>query len=186
MNEKTLHRGSGEEDKLINQYRNNPNQEILGQIFQPYIQKVYGLCLKYFKNTHDAEDATMDIYLSLGKKLQRHEVNNFKSWLYVVARNHCLDVLRSRGRKFSKENEAELMYSEEIFHPDNEENEEEVKKLENCVQQLPEEQKKCIDLFYFQKISYKEITALTSYTWSQVRSYIQNGRRNLKNCIERS
>ena len=174
-----------EEAELIRLYKESGDQKYIAELYEPYIQLIYGLCLKYFKNPHDAEDATMDIYIGILKKLMRHDVNNFKSWIYVVSKNHCLDKLRSRGSKISKEKEAHVMYSEEVFHPDNDDNDSRVAKLEACVENLPPEQKTCIEMFYFRKISYQEITELTQFTWGQVRSYIQNGRRNLKNCMEK-
>ena len=170
---------------LIEQYKETGNQKFLAQLYEPYLSLVYGLCLKYFKNSQDSEDASMDVYLSISEKLLRHDVKNFKSWLYVVAKNHCLDKLRSKGSKFPKEKEAQLMYSEGVFHPDNDDDDSRMKKLENCMASLSEDQRKCVDLFYFQKRSYQEITELTKFTWGQVRSFIQNGRRNLKNCMER-
>jgi RNA polymerase sigma-70 factor (ECF subfamily) len=174
------------EQRLINKFKETGRQQYLAELYQPFISLVYGLCLKYFRNTHDAEDAAMDIYISIADKLKRHEVANFRSWLYVVSKNHCLDKLRSKGSKTPKEKEAQLMYSEEVFHPDNDENDSELKKLAACMEKLPEEQRKCVDMFYFKKISYQEITDTTQFTWGQVRSYIQNGRRNLKNCMEKS
>ena len=174
------------ESQLVNKYKETGDQSVLAELYQPYLQLVFGLCLKYFKNAHDAEDAAMDIYLSISEKLMRHNVNNFKSWLYVVSKNHCLDKLRSRGTKIGKEKEAQLVYSEEVFHPDNNEDDSELRRLEKCMDKLAREQKQCVDMFYFQKKSYQEITDLTHFTWGQVRSYIQNGRRNLKNCMEKS
>jgi RNA polymerase sigma factor (sigma-70 family) len=174
------------EVQLITQYKKTGDQKFLAQLYNNYISLVYGLCLKYFKNTHDAEDAAMDIYISISEKLMRHEVKNFKSWLYVVAKNHCLDKLRSRGTKTPKEKEAQLMYSEEVFHPDSNDDDSEMKKLKRCMESLSDDQRNCVDMFYFQKRSYQEITDATRYTWGQVRSFIQNGRRNLKNCMEKS
>jgi len=170
--------------ELIAKYKSTEDQNYVAELYRPYLPLVYGLCLKYLKNKTEAEDASMDIYLNLLKKLKTHKIENFKSWLYVVTKNHCLDKLRSRTEKYSKENEAKVVYSEQVYHPDTEGNEEEVKKLQDCLEKLPENQKKSIDMFYYQKISYKEIATITGWTWSNIRSYIQNGRRNLKICME--
>ncbi len=174
------------EVQLINKYKETGDQQFLAQLYEPYLSLVYGLCLKYFKNSHDAEDASMDVYLGIAEKLKRHNVKNFKSWLYVVTKNHCLDKLRSRGSKFPKEKEAQLMYSGEVFHPDNDEDNSRIKELERCMETLSDDQRNCVNMFYFQKKSYLEITESTQYTWGQVRSFIQNGRRNLKNCMQNS
>lgn len=178
--------GSDKEQELLLRYKNTHKQDILGELYNPYIPMVYGLCMKYFKQPADAEDAVMDIYIGVMEKLKRHDVKNLKSWLYVVSKNHCLDKLRARSSKMLKESTARLMYSEQIYHPDNEEDEDELRKLSRCLEKLPEDQKKCVDMFYFKKVSYQEITATTQFSWGQVRSFIQNGRRNLKNCMEKS
>jgi RNA polymerase sigma-70 factor (ECF subfamily) len=172
------------EEELIKKYKETGEQKFVADLYQPYMPLVYGLCLKYLKNTAESEDAAMDVYINLLKKLKIHEVNNFKSWLYVVAKNHCLDRLRSKASKYSKENEANLMYSEQIYHPEYEEDEEELKRLQDCLRNLPDNQKRSIDMFYYKKNSYKEIAEITGWTWSNIRSYIQNGRRNLKLCME--
>ncbi|NNF35805.1 MAG: sigma-70 family RNA polymerase sigma factor [Saprospiraceae bacterium] len=174
------------ESQLITKFKETGDQKFLAELYKPYMSLVYGLCLKYFRNTHDAEDAAMDVYISIGNKLMRHDVNNFKSWLYVVTKNHCLDKLRSRGTKTPKEKEAQLMYSEEVFHPDSNDDDSEVKQLKKCMETLSDDQRNCVNMFYFQKRSYEEITKATKYSWGQVRSYIQNGRRNLKNCMEKA
>lgn len=172
------------EEELIEKFKETGDQKFVADLYQPYMPLVYGLCLKYLKNSSEAEDAAMDIYLNLLKKLKTHKVLNFKSWLYVVAKNHCLDKLRSKTAKFSKESEAKLMYYEQVYHPDNEEDENELKKLQECLETLPENQKKSIDMFYYSKNSYKEIASTTGWSWSNIRSFIQNGRRNLKICME--
>jgi RNA polymerase sigma-70 factor (ECF subfamily) len=172
--------------ELIEKYKATEDQNYVAELYRPYLPLVYGLCLKYLRNKTEAEDASMDIYINLLKKLKSHKIENFKSWLYVVTKNHCLDKLRSRTAKFSKESEAKVVYSERVYHPDNEENEEEVKKLQDCLENLPANQKKSIDMFYYQKRSYKEIASITGWTWSNIRSFIQNGRRNLKICMEQN
>lgn len=146
---------------------------------------VYGTCLKYLKNTSDAEDAVMDIYEKLRQKLLSADIKHFKSWLYVVTKNHCFETLRSRKSRETKEKEVENMYSTQVFHPDDVENKEQIKLLHECLQKLSKFQKDCVDLFYFEKLTYMEIAQKLSIGYSQVRSNIQNGRRNLKLCLEK-
>ncbi|MDF1696805.1 MAG: sigma-70 family RNA polymerase sigma factor [Saprospiraceae bacterium] len=159
-------------------------QSGLSELYARYKHLVYGSCLKYFKNKTDADDAVSEIFVLLDKKLKIHEVESFKSWLYTVTRNYCIEVLRKKSRKRDKINNAELMYSESIFHPDEVEDEQMVKKLKLCIASLTEKQKMTIDLFYFKKESYKDIALQMNLSWNMVRSLMQNGRRNLKNCLE--
>ncbi len=147
---------------------------------------VFGVCLKYFKDKETSKDAVMDIYEELCKKLKQHEVENFKGWLHVLARNYCLMQLRSPKNMKVTEFNADFMQSIQTTHLENEvlEKEENFKKLEECIGQLPRDQKQSIELFFLEKKCYNEIAGITGQEWSKVRSYIQNGKRNLKICME--
>jgi len=150
------------------------------------MELVFGVCLKYFKDAEKAKDGVMDIYESLSVKLKQHEVDNFKAWLSVVARNHCLMQLRSPRNLKTTELNTDFMQSVQQSHLKNEvlEKEESFKMLENCMDTLPKDQQQSIQLFYLEKKCYNEISEITGFEWSKVRSYIQNGKRNLKLCLE--
>jgi len=147
---------------------------------------VYGVCLKYLKEPGDAKDAVLNIFEELIGKLQKHEVNYFKSWLYQLSKNHCLMKLRS-DQKFKKvQIDVSLMQYEETVHLNGElEKEENFRQLQYCLGQLVSEQKKVLQLFYLDGKSYNEIVNLTGIEWNTVRSFIQNGRRNLKICMDK-
>lgn len=150
------------------------------------MELVFGVCLKYLKDTEKSKDAVMDIYEELNRKLKLHEVENFKGWLHVLARNHCLMQLRSPRNLKTTEFNTEIMQSDQITHLENEalEKEENFRKLEDCMEQLTSEQQQSIKLFFIEKKCYNEIAEITGYEWNKVRSYIQNGKRNLKICME--
>lgn len=157
--------------------------ESLGLLYQRYLELVYGVCLKYLQDTAAAEDATMDIFTELVRKLPNQQIRSWRPWLYVFTKNHCLMALRkqkSAGR--FKADPEEIMQSEPILHPFTEENDQKEKtfrNLEICLETLVAEQKRCIRLFYLEEKSYKEIARQTDWPLGSVRSYIQNGRRNL-------
>jgi len=172
------------EKKLISSYKDNSDQELLAELYLPYQNLVLGTCLKYLKNKADAEDAVSGIYELISKKLKTHKVENFKSWLYVVTKNYCFEQLRKKSRQIVKEKEAADVYSQEVFHPDKVDKEALFTKLEACINKLNDQQKSCIRKFYFEKKSYQEIAESSGISWAKVRSYIQNGRRMIKKCIE--
>jgi RNA polymerase sigma factor (sigma-70 family) len=175
------------DEELLDVFKKNADQEILAQLYLRYTDLVYGVCVKYLKDAESAKDAVMNIYQKLLTKLQTHEVENFKSWLYVVTRNHCLMQLRKEKKMVTVEFTPAVMQSEDFTHLDNVlEKENELKKLEFCIENLPEEQKQSIRLFYQENKCYNEIVAQTGYEWNKVRSLIQNGRRNLKICMEKN
>lgn len=158
----------------------------MSTLYQRYMELVFGVCLKYFKDGERSKDAVMDIYEELCKKLKLHEVDHFKGWLQVLARNYCLMQLRSPRNLKTTEFNADFMQSNQTTHLENGllEKEENYKKLEECMEQLTLEQKQSIALFFIEKKCYNEIADITGFDWSKVRSYIQNGKRNLKICME--
>ena len=171
--------------ELVSLYKKTNDLSVLGQLYQRYMDLVYGVCLKYFKESEKAKDAVMNIFEELIIKLKKHEVENFKSWLYQVAKNHCLMQLRTPRNLKTTELPESFMQSEENVHLDGVlEKEENLQRLEFCLAALPEEQRKAVQLFYIEGKCYNEIVELMGQEWGQVRSYIQNGRRNLKICME--
>jgi len=151
------------------------------------MELLYGVCFKYLKDSETARDAVMQLFEELVQKLNKHEVDNFKSWLYTLAKNYCLMQLRTPKNLKTVEFKGDFMQSEEDVHLNGiMQKEENFQKLERCMQSLSGEQKMTVELFYIQNKCYKEIEDETGIEWNKVRSYIQNGRRNLKICMERS
>lgn len=171
---------------MVLDYQQTGDAEVLAQLYQRYMELVYGVCLKYLQVPEDAQDSTLMIYTELLEKLLRHEVQNFKSWLYTLAKNHCLMRLRSQKGKKMVMIDPALMQSDETVHLNGVlEKEEQLKQMEYCLGQLSPQQKTVIELFYLQGKCYNEIAEQTRLEWKEVRSFIQNGRRNLKICMDK-
>jgi len=171
--------------ELVEQYKASGDLKVLGDLYQRYMELVYGVCMKYLQDSEKAKDSVMQIFEELVLKLKKHEVENFKSWLYQLAKNYCLMQLRTPRNLKTVEIPESLMQSEENVHLNGVfEKEENLKKLEYCLGTLTEEQRNVVKLFYLEGKCYNEIVELTGMEWNQVRSFIQNGRRNLKNCME--
>lgn len=170
----------------MDQYRRTKDQKYIAELYTRYMKLVFGSCLKYYKNESDAEDAVMDIYEKITKKTLTSEVTYFKSWLYTVTRNHCLEQLRKKSTRSDKQNTADLMHYDDVFHPDTVEQDKEVDMLHECIASLDEVQRTCVELFYFKKMPYVAIAEELNLNIGQVRSRIQNGRRNLKICMEKN
>ena len=183
---KTISTNQDTDQELLEAFKKTGQLIHLSVLYQRYMDLVFGVCLKYFKDADRSKDAVMDIFEELNTKLRQHEVENFKGWLHVVARNYCLMQLRSPRNLKTTEFNADFMQSSQENHLANDalEKEETFQKLEGCIEKLPQDQKQSIRLFFGEKKCYNEISGITGYEWKKVRSYIQNGRRNLKICLE--
>jgi RNA polymerase sigma factor (sigma-70 family) len=171
---------------LVAAYRRSKDLKVLAQLYQRYLDLLYGVCLKYLEDKELAKDATMEIFEELASKLLRHEVQNFKGWLYTLARNHCLMQLRAAGHHKIANFDPELMQTGEEMHlSDIMEKEARLDQLSDCIRTLSADQRTVVSLFYLENKCYKEIETITGFDWNKVRSLIQNGRRNLRLCMQR-
>lgn len=175
------------DEDLLARYQAGGELAVLGQLFERYAELVYGVCLKYCRDEQEAEDAAMAVFEQLVAKAREHEVHNFKSWLHVLTKNHCLMQLRKASRAREQSFEPQLMQSVDNRHHTIEIHEDngQLKGLNDCMEQLPEEQRQCVQAFYLEGHSYKEIAGFRKEELGRVRSYIQNGRRNLRICLEK-
>lgn len=173
--------------ELLAEYKKTKEQFYLGELYTRYTHMVYGVCMKYLEDNELAKDAVMNIYTELIDKLLKHEVDNFTGWLYMVSKNHCLMQLRKQKQAIKVELNSSLMQNAEFEHLDAVlEKEKDFKLLEKCIEQLNSEQQKAITMFYLQQKCYNDIADATGIEWNKVRSLIQNGRRNLKNCMQQN
>ena len=176
------------DEELLEKFRLSGNLDLLGELFSRYMHLVYGVSLKYFKDRDEAQDAVMNIFEKLVADLPKHEVQNFKSWLYVLTKNHCLMEIRSKKssdrRLEGLKIEQEFMESEYNMHPIDREEEFLSDALKDCIEKLKSEQKQCIELFYYKKLCYQEVAEKLNMDEKKVKSYLQNGKRNLKICLE--
>ena len=170
-----------QETELLKKYKETGELDLLGQLYAPYMHLVLGICMKYFKDKGRSEDAVMQIFEKLIKDLCKHEVSNFKSWLHVTVRNFCLMEIRK-----TKNQENISVESMEFALPAHHEEEDTLDEanLEACIETLKADQKKCIELFYLKEKCYQDIAELIVLDLKKVKSHIQNGKRNLKICIE--
>ncbi len=180
------------DEELVSDYRRSMDMDVLGELYARYMSLTYGVCLRYLGERESAQDAVIQIFEKLTTEVSRHEISNFKSWLYVLAKNHCLMELRrqkphARVGLNDEKDAALLMENELTLHPiDEEEHQRNEEALNACIEKLKSEQQSCIRLFYFEDKSYREISLALAMDEKKVKSYIQNGKRNLKICLERN
>lgn len=174
------------DQELLEKFYTNHNNEWLGILLQRYTLLLLGVSMKYLKNEEEAKDSVQQIFLKVIQELQKYKVVYFKSWLYMVAKNHCLMKLRERNGKITAEINDKLTAKpeEETDRQKIIQNDRTLDLMETALKELNPEQQQCVTLFYLQKKSYQEISESTGYNMLQVKSYIQNGKRNLKLLIE--
>jgi len=174
------------DEEMLQDFQEKLNQHALANLYLRYTDLVYGVCMKYFKNADDSKDAVMEIYQEIRVKLTTHQVDHFRGWLYVVAKNHCLMKLRKNKKNVIVDFDSSgFVQSEDFSHLDAVlEKEKDLQLLEHCIEQLNKEQNTVVQKFYLQQKCYNEIVDETGMEWNKVRSLVQNGRRNLKICME--
>jgi len=176
-----------DDGELISRYQQTGDLELLGVLYNRYMHLVFGVCLNYFKDEEQSKDAVMQIFEELVVKVKLHQIQNFKSWLHVLTRNHCLMALRKASKNNVISLEEGLVENSDFVHLDMDQAKEtQLSTMEKCMESLPEEQRISVDLFYLQEKNYKEVAAITGYDLLKVKSYIQNGKRNIKICIEKN
>jgi len=176
------------DEELLALYKKKKDSQYFGYLYNRYIPLVYGLCLKYLQDATKAEDATMQLFEDLSSKISNYEVKIFRTWLYSVAKNHCFQILRKKDREVIVDSSDILFVEsgtfEHLFNEDD--GNEKYNALQRCLKNLPEPQRISITKFYMDELSYADIVDKTGYNLKSVKSYIQNGKRNLKICIEKN
>ncbi len=177
------------DEELLKHYKQSGNKDLFADLFKKHVSVVYGTCLFYLQDKDEAQDATMQLFEKLMLDINNREIDNFKGWLSFVVRNHCISIIR-KNKSQSKNIKS---YYEFEYEDANYETEEKINAvsddvmLENIKQGLPklkENQRLCVELFYLNNKSYQDIANQTGFTLNEIKSYIQNGKRNLKLLLE--
>lgn len=174
-----------DDEAQLDSYRKSGDVAVLGELFGRYVPLIYGVCLKYLKDEEASKDAVMGIFEELIVKVKQHDVKQFRSWVYVLSRNYCLMQLRG-DKKTEIVSLDDVMEFAPFLHHEENNREDAMKALERCMEKLNAVQKQSIDLFYLKEKSYREVADLTGFSLNDVKSYIQNGKRNLKICLEKN
>ncbi len=183
---------SRSDEDLVAEYQKDGSLEVLGVLYERYMPLVYGVCLKYLKNRANSQDAVTQIFELLIEQVSKHEIKTFKSWLYGVSRNYCLMQLRSQQTQKSKMivlSDTSFMENNMEAHHTNEESlvlDQKTKALNACLATLKDLQRKCVEAFFFEEKCYQEIADEVQIDEKQVKSSLQNGKRNLKICLQKT
>ena len=177
------------DEELLKNYKQTGNKEIFADLFKKHVTVVYGTCLFYLQDKDEAQDATMQIFEKLLLDINNREIDNFKGWLSFVVRNHCISLIRKqKSQTKNVKSYYEFEYQDARFETEEAINrvgdEQMLEQMKSSLPKLKEAQRVCVELFYLKNKSYQDISSETSYSLNEIKSYIQNGKRNLKLLIE--
>jgi len=173
------------DEELLKHYLKTGELKLLGELFQAHSSMVYYVCNRYLQDSELSKDAVMQIFEELIVKVRKQEIRRFGSWLYVLSRNHCLMQLRSGKNMQHVPFDDFVEFPVNLHQDDHEDKERALNALEKCLEKLPERQKESVSLFFLKEKCYKEIVDFTGYSLNDIKSYIQNGKRNLKICMDK-
>lgn len=178
MSLNTIHTELSDEE-LLHRYRGDEDNQWLGYLLQRYTALLFGVAVKYLKDRTQSEDAVQQVFLKVLTSIPRENINNFKGWLYILMRNHCLQQLRD---KMYHADET-LLSGVAAIEADKDEikwQQHTLEQMNEAIEMLNDEQRAAVTLFYLKKYSYEQIMSETGFTFMQVKSHIQNGKRNLR------
>ena len=174
-----------EDNELLQHFYSDHDNKWLGILLPRYTLLLLGVCMKYLKNEEDAKDSVQQIFIKVINELHKYKVDFFKSWIYMIAKNHCLMKLRDRGKITAELNDQITSVPDDsadrlaLLEKDTLLN-----KMIQAISKLNREQNECVSLFYLEKKSYAAVADITGYSLLQVKSHIQNGKRNLRLMLE--
>ena len=174
------------DQELLEKFYSERDNHWIWIVLQRYTLLLFGVSMKYLKNEVEAQDAVQQIFLKAITELNKYKVEYFKSWLYMVCKNYCLMKIRDRqGKRPTEIRESMVLIAEDNNTDFLLDKDRVLDVMESTLEELNPEQKDCIKLFYLEKQSYQEISERTGFSLMQVKSYIQNGKRNLKILLEK-
>jgi RNA polymerase sigma-70 factor (ECF subfamily) len=173
------------DQELLDRFYHDRNNEWLGILLSRYTLLLFGVCMKYLKNEEEARDGVQQVFLKVITELHKYKVDYFKSWIYMIAKNLCLMKLREKQGKIPVNMEEDFFVEDPALQQLNNHVEKDriLELMNRALHELSEDQKRCVTLFYLEKVSYQEIASRTGFSLMQVKSNIQNGKRNLRNYL---
>jgi RNA polymerase sigma factor (sigma-70 family) len=173
------------DEELIAHYQQSGDNQWLGLLLERHTLLLLGIAMKYLKDKAQAQDAVQQVFIKTITHFPKEPIQNFKGWLYILIRNHCFGILRSSNYHTSDEALVYLAAPETKTHEELMSDELMRQSMHQAIESLHPDQQICIRLFYIEERSYKEIMEHTNFSFEQVKSYVQNGKRNLKIALQK-
>lgn len=171
------------DEEVILKYKSTGSKRILAPLFKKYNEKLFGLAFYYLHERESAMDTVMETFEVILKTIDKKEITYFKGWAMSICRNICLKKIRDVKKfdELKETSDSSVEYGDDLVYKD-----ETIEKLLEFIPELKENQRVCIHEFYLLGKSYEDISASYGMSFKEVKSYIQNGKRNLRVKFERS
>jgi RNA polymerase sigma-70 factor (ECF subfamily) len=176
---------SRSDDELLALFRETDDEHYFAELYSRYIYLIYGVCLNYLKTEAEAQDAVMELFEDVRQKVGQYDIKFFRAWIYSVVKNHCIKLVQKNRQQLSIALPSQFMESNDfpaLFNEDHKE--ENIRLLQKCLEKLPAPQQASVKLFFLSDKSYADIAKITGFQLKSIKSYIQNGKRNLKICMD--
>lgn len=179
------------EKELVNLARGG-NEAAFEQLVRLYEKKIYNLCLRICGNAEDAQDAAQDAFVAAWRALENFRGDAaFSTWLYRLASNACLDLLRRKKRESGSvsldDPDTPLEIRDDASRPDEiYEKKEAVEQVKSALAALPAEYRTVLVLREMQQLSYTEIAEVTQLELGTVKSRINRARALVRNYLAAS
>ncbi len=179
-------------DNQLMQKAGSGNRAAFKELVKKHQGTVTGIIYRYTGNHNEVEDLAQDIFLKIYKAASSYVPRaQFKTWLYKVVANHCLNFFRSQKRKAiitSLDQPLSEDYNPHIQRTDEQKKQPEIIlqqqelqiALKRALSELPERQRMAIILHRFEGLSYKEVATILGASLSAVESLIFRAMNNLK------
>ena len=163
-----------------------PGASAAGDLYERYSGQIYGYCVHQLGSREEAEDAVQTTFMNAFRGLQRGIVPEHESaWLFKIAHNVCLSRRRSSWRRGKIEAPNNLEVLQEII-PGREQIADELIRLQEVLEDMPENQRRAILLREWQGMSYREISIELGLSQAAVETLIFRARRALAQGLEQT
>lgn len=155
------------------------------QLYDRHSRAIYSLVLRILPQAGTAEEVVQDVFLQLWRNAAQYDVSRgpFVPWLFTLARNRALDTLRLKGERQRRREDQTDELPPIASVPQYEQQFDEKRRAEKVralMASLSPQQKKAIELAYFEGLSHSEIAAALKEPLGTVKSWIRNGLLRLK------
>ncbi len=172
-----------EEENIIKRILDG-NQEEFRKIVEIYQNYIFAICFNILKDRQEAENITQETFIKIYSSLKQYEFSGLKTWIGRIATNKCIDLKRKKDREIKNnmtylediENRLQSNYlvEEDVIRK------EEIKRVLDCCDEIPEKYGKIIKKYYLDSQSYKEIAHKERISVKIVESRLYRGKKLLR------